>query len=181
MADGRHAPTIEVDRAIRGLSDADLARLGSVARLRTRGLWAIDWEDALHEAFARAIDGSRKWPRDVPFIVFLAETIRSITSEAWRVQQRDAARRSARPVEDLASELASPLPGPEQAVIERGAAAEILALFTDDAVASGILLGIADGASPLEVQERLNITRTDYDSARRRIRRRVTRWLGGIE
>ena len=69
------ATTEESVAALRQLSDDDLRRLEQLARLRVIGLHAVDWRDLLHEAIARLLDGSRRWPRDVSLVVFLRETM----------------------------------------------------------------------------------------------------------
>ena len=80
-----------VSRALAEMSDIDLLRLRALARLRARGLpHGIDWSDLLHEALARALDGSRQWPQGVPFLVFLAGVMRSVCADVWRRRRREA-------------------------------------------------------------------------------------------
>src|SRR5258708_3299423 len=76
--------TVDIARAIQLLSDADLVRLKALARLWTRGLPpCVGWADVLHEAITRALDGSRKWPPDVPILAFLSGIMRSICDDQW--------------------------------------------------------------------------------------------------
>jgi hypothetical protein len=75
----------DVARAIHSLSDADLVRLKALAQLWTRGLpRGLSWSDVLHEAIARALDGSRKWPAGIPILAFLSGVMRSICEDHWR-------------------------------------------------------------------------------------------------
>src|SRR5215471_8104750 len=75
----------DIARAIHSLSDADLVRLKALAQLWVRGLpRGFSWSDVLHEATARALDGSRKWPRGIPILAFLSGVMRSICEDQWR-------------------------------------------------------------------------------------------------
>jgi len=161
----------EVAMAISALTDADFARLGQVSRLRARGLHQLEWSDLLHQAVERALDGSRRWPFAVPFPVFLREVIRSLASEARRVQNRMISGDGVS--EALLTGLATDEPDPEEVAIGRDMFAALERLFAGDDVALGILRGLVDELSPAEIQTRLKIDQTHYDSARRRIRRRI--------
>jgi hypothetical protein len=75
----------DVASAIHALSDADLVRLKSLARLWSCGLpGGLGWTDVLHEAIARVLDGSRPWPPGVPILAFLSGVMRSICDDQWR-------------------------------------------------------------------------------------------------
>src|SRR5258708_12655508 len=83
--------TVDIARAIHALSDADLVRLKALARLWARGLpGGVGWTDVLHEAIARALDGSRKWPPGVPILAFLSGVMRSICDDQWRRARRES-------------------------------------------------------------------------------------------
>src|SRR5215470_14156315 len=82
--------TVDIARAIQSLSDADLVRLKALARLWTRGLPpCVGWADVVHEAITRALDGSRKWPPDVPILAFLSGIMRSICDDQLRRARRE--------------------------------------------------------------------------------------------
>ena len=157
----------ECAEALRRLTDSDLQRLEQLARLRVIGLHAVEWRELLHEAVVRLLDGSRQWPREVPLVVFLRETMRSIASDHWR--------RLERPVVVAESEL-----GPdseadggvvanardEKMQPERRASAEetlarIEKLFTGDDEALHVLVGMAYGRSPKRFSRRPEWTRRD--------------------
>lgn len=169
-----HASPAEVALAVAALGDADFARLGQIARLRARGLVGVDWQDLLHDAVQRAMDGTRRWPSHVPFTVFLREIIRSLASEAWRRQVREK-----RPAFDAGDDnealhqVPGDLPDPECLAIEQDLVRRVETLFADDMVAFELLKALADELSPKEIQERLGITSVEYDSTRRRIRRKI--------
>lgn len=168
-----HASLEEVAMAVASLTEADLARLAVSARLRARGLLHVDWQDLLHDAVQRALDGTRRWPAGVPFAVFLREVIRSLASEAWRLQARERSHRADGLGADALANVPDHASDPEETALARDLAALLERLFEGDRVALGILASVAEGLSPAEIQVRLKIGPTEYDSARRRIRRRI--------
>jgi DNA-directed RNA polymerase specialized sigma24 family protein len=180
MDPDRHASTEEVALAFAALGAADFVRLGRVAQLRARGLPEVDWRDLLHEAVQRSLDGARRWPLDVPFLVFLAQTIRSVASEAWRrraivrlVHSDGAAPDAADVLATLPDETADP----ERQLVARDLVARLEQLFAEDEAALAVLAGLAEGLTPFEIQTRAHLGAIAYDSTRRRMRRLIARAL----
>jgi len=170
----------EVSAALQRLSDADLLRMESFARYRAFGLPWTDWQDLLQEAFGRALSGSRRWPKAVPFLVFIRETIRSIAHEELRHRIEGPVRAFADVTPDESEALPidvlnarDPRPGPEQSMEAAQALDAVLALFAGDSQALSVLRGLADGSSPDEICQSAGMTRRDYQSTQRRIRRRL--------
>ena len=167
--------------ALRRLSDSDLRRLRRVAQIRVTGLHALDWEDLLHEAIVRMLDGSRRWPRDVPVVVFLQQTMRSIASDHWR--------RLEKPVVVVESEIRADGDAdgggidntadmgmqPERRILAAEMLARIEGLFSGDADARAVIDGMVRGKSPGEIQEETGMNGTRYASTQRRIRRALAR------
>jgi DNA-directed RNA polymerase specialized sigma24 family protein len=174
-------PTVAA--ALATLSDADLLRLKHFAQLRSLRLPLLNWSDLLNEAIVRALDGSRLWPPDVDFIVFLLQSIRSIASEQWRRIQRAPVTREA----DLApadsgnieraslDELGRHELTPEREVLAAFALRDVMTIFRADQHANAILEGLAEGDSPTDIQHRTGMTPIQYASAQRRIRRALAR------
>jgi RNA polymerase sigma-70 factor (ECF subfamily) len=171
----------EASAALQAMSRADLVRLEHFARIRTSGLVELDWEDLLHEAIDRVLSGSRRWPKEVPFVVFMCGTMRSIASEVWRsrsarqeialvdlvpTHERDAAHEM---------ELIDELPDPERKASAREMLAKIEALFRNDSHAMAILRGLTESLSPKEIQQNAAISPRTYASAQKRIRRTLMR------
>ena len=167
--------------AVKLVTDCDLLRLKVIARLHGRSLPPdISWADLLQEAFARVLDGSRAIPPDVPAVAFLAGVMRSIKAEHWRRRRRATEQQ---PV--LASEyhLAAPesaegcdrQPDPERWLIAAQQLQAIGMLFAQDPVALQIIAGLGDGLTAEEIRRTLGMSKTDYDSARRRMRRALIR------
>lgn len=173
------ATSAEIIHSFSNLSNADLSRLKSIAQLRARGLVTFDWEDLIQEAVSRALEGFRKWPKNIPFIAFLAQTIRSIANEEWRrlINQNttNASDLDSIDGEDpLIDQLAITLINPEREIIAKNILVTIESLFINDKDATAILLGSAHGDSPDVIQGKSNLTLTQYASAQKRIRRKIS-------
>ena len=168
-----HATPQDVAIALAALTPADHVRLGQIAQLRARGLPEVDWRDLLQEACGRALDGTRRWPLDVAFFAFLAQTIRSVASEAWR--RRGLVVRPGGEAESSAEAVADDTPDPERQLVARDLLQRLEALFSADPAALAILTGVAEGLTPDDIQRRSSMSATAYDSARRRMRRTLAR------
>jgi DNA-directed RNA polymerase specialized sigma24 family protein len=163
------------------VSVTDLLRLKAIARLHARGLPPhVDWSDLLQEAFTRVLDGSRQQPAGVPVVAFLAGVMRSIKEQCWR-QCRRGARQLPKLLAELAAvdlqqgELADPAPSPERRVIAIEQVKAINGLFDDDLPAKQIISALYEGSSPEETCATYAMSRTDYDSTRKRMRRAIIR------
>jgi DNA-directed RNA polymerase specialized sigma24 family protein len=169
----------EIEKAIGSLSPADSVRLRKVARACSRG-GALDLEDLLQEAFTRAIDGSRNCPRNVDVVRFLAEVIRSIASDTFKVMRRQPDFHAVPIINDDGSPIDVPdrALGPEDRLAGLAEAKRIstaiLDLFTGDPVAEIMVIGIIDGMEGEELREITELDATAFASKRRYIRRRIT-------
>ena len=164
----------EVEASLAGLTDDELIKLKRIAQLRAHGLVSMDWNDLLQEAIARTLAGSRVWPKDVPLLAFLAQTMRSIANEAWLNFDRSGERPSAADSEESRLlELAASEIDPEREAAAADALRHVLSIFTDDPDAMAVLAGLADGLSPSEVQQMGQLTPLRYAAAQKRIRRRL--------
>jgi DNA-directed RNA polymerase specialized sigma24 family protein len=179
----RSIPVLNVKRVIapsetavlRGLvKDVDLLRLKAIARLHARGLPAeITWEDLLQEAFTRVLGGSRQKPPDVPMVAFMAGVMRSVRAEHCRRSQRHRVCALELDGNTDGNALTDRTPDPERAAIAVQELAAIERLFSDDPIALQIILGLGEGLSSEEIRRWLVMKPTDYDSARKRIRRQL--------
>lgn len=170
----------ETALALELLSRMDLLRLKAVARIYARGLAPEGvWEDMLQEAITRAITGSRRLPEGVSMVAFLAGILRSLRADYWRRARResrdDQLRIDHESDESLALDLTDPTPGPERALEARQQLTRIKQLFADNPLARTIIDGLGEGLSAEQIRLRAGLSKTDYNSARRRIRRTVLR------
>jgi DNA-directed RNA polymerase specialized sigma24 family protein len=176
-ADGRTAA--DAASAIDALSEIDLARLKALAQLWSRGLpGGFGWEDVLHEAIMRVLDGARIWPFGVPIVAFLSGVMRSICNDSWRrvrFEQRllvsldDESPGGSRsdPVDDMSD--------PERVAVAVAGLADIFRLFARDPIALKIIDGLANGLAARDICAAYGIAAVDYDTTRRRMRRMLLR------
>ncbi|PIK74443.1 hypothetical protein CS379_02560 [Methylobacterium frigidaeris] len=146
--------------------------------MRARRLPGTDWSDILHEAIVRALDGTRRWPPGVPVLVFLAGCMRSIEhdlrrrlAQEWLAQDWLAQERAWREHDAADREGADP----ERAIAAAQALGRIVALFSGDETVLRIIEGLGHGRSAGEIRARHGLSQTDYDSARKRLRRALLR------
>lgn len=173
----------ELKAAFIGLAGEDLLKLKQIARLRSFGLPTSTWEDLLQEALFRAFTGARQWPVTVPFLAFLAQTMRSIaTDERRRAQDVEVISEadlgvdedSTKHIENVAITTATP----ESLAAARSALREIEQLFIGDREVLQVLDGLALGSTPAEVQSASGMTPVQYSTAQKRIQRALAKRYG---
>ncbi len=164
------------------VTEMDLLRLKSIARLHARGLPPdVSWDDLLQEAITRVLTGKRVKPEDVGMVAFLAGVMRSLRTghirRARRGRGRDDPHRLGReePESPLEHEMLDPMADPERALLAADELEKIRQLFAGDRVALQIIDGLAEGLTAEQIRARHSISRTDYDSARKRMRRCLIR------
>jgi RNA polymerase sigma-70 factor (ECF subfamily) len=168
----------EIVTAIRALSTGSWNRLRRLAAMFCRGR-PIEPEDLLQETFARAIEGSRSWPRNVDIVWFLAQAMRSIASSSMKVLSRQPEFQATPLIDDDGLVLDPPDCGPtaEQHAISNEETAqikrEILDLFSDDVTARIMVEGIMEGMDGEDLRQVTDLSKTGFASKRRLIRRRI--------
>jgi hypothetical protein len=181
LADNRVLRPAEVALALNLISRMDFLRLKAIARLHARGLPPdVSWDDLLQEAFTRALVGSRRKPQSVPMVAFLAGIMRSLRTEHWRRAQGGPASRESMRIDhqrDLsrAAELRDPASDLEQSLLASEQIEALERLFAGDLVVLGIIAGLAEGRSAAQIRAAMGISKTDYDSGRKRLRRTLLR------
>jgi DNA-directed RNA polymerase specialized sigma24 family protein len=168
----------EIEKAIRALPPAGWVRLRKIARVYCRNS-ALDDEDLLQEAFARALDGSRKCPVHVGVVKFLTEVMRSLASDSAKTHSRHPQLR-ALPLSDETGLVFDPPDRQLNAEQEHEAVQEIdrikaavLKLFDDDLVAQTLAEGMMEGMEGEELRATTDLSRIGFASKRRLIRRRI--------
>jgi DNA-directed RNA polymerase specialized sigma24 family protein len=175
LLDLKDIPSVIVAPAGKALADklvteTELLRLKAIAHLQARGLPpAFNWSDLLQEAFTRILDGSRRRPKGLPMVSFVAGIMRSIKSDYWRKTRRES---------DSAAALAetrAEAPDPEQSLAALQELTAISDLFADDAQIQHIIAGAAEQRSAEEIRAAGRMSKLEYDSARKRMRRALLR------
>jgi len=192
----------EVREAIAALTEAESVKLkrlaeGAAYRLR-RYVWGTDGNDILQVAIHRVLENKRHWkPHKVDFVGFLVGVVASIEFD-WRKQGK----RGDMPVleTDLPAsnadgdEMPNAIqfavnqgPNPEQQLIESEKLTQeelfqqIESLLSEDSLASLIFSERRRGTKGPEIMKALDLTRTEYDTAVRRMDRAIQKnWPEGM-
>jgi DNA-directed RNA polymerase specialized sigma24 family protein len=180
LVDKRDLRPAETALALGMLSRMELLRLKTIARVYARGLPPdVAWDDLLQEALTRIIVGARKRPEGVTMVAFVAGIMRSLRSEHWRRVSRRGGNKAGRQdrIDDQSREIELPdtAPGPEQSLSAQQELAAIERLFADDPVVLTIIAGLGQGLCAEKIRGAMGISKTDYDSARKRLRRTLLR------
>lgn len=159
----------------------ELLRLKTIARIYTRGLPPdVTWDDLLQEALTRIIVGARRQPEEVPLVAFVAGVMRSLRAEHWRRVLKGSPSHDAVRIDRIGDgsrsvDLRDPSPGPERSLSAQQEIRAIECLFADDPLVLKIIAGLGQGLPAEQIRAALKISKTDYDSARRRMRRTLLR------
>lgn len=180
LADTRRRRPTDAALELKLLTEMDLLRLKTIARLHARGLAPdIGWEDLLQEALTRVLIGTRRIPERIAPVAFIAGIMRSLRSGYWRRVGAAPRRRYAASgyrayrTRELALEDAAP--DPERSLIALEELRAIGRLFAGDPVVRGIIDALGEGLEPEQIRTSLGLSKTDYDSARKRMRRCLLR------
>ena len=182
----------QIRAAIEGLSDEDYSRLRWAGTAFLYGSEFTDPLELMNEAIARAMHGAghakgRHWPVRVPFVAFLIMTMSSIANASTESSAQALTDSLADFVPegvayaDFAIEPLRAMSVEAECVDEQERAAEsaraakvfadIEAFFADDEEVLMLVLCLRDGQRPREIQKSAEMTVTQYNTARRRLRR----------
>ncbi len=163
------------------ITEMDFLRLKAIARLHARGLPPdVDWDDLLQEAMTRAIVGTRQASDGVTMVAFLAGVMRSLRSAHWRRARRESGVAPTLLIDHTSDhsrevDLCDASSDPERVLNARQELKLIERLFAEDPIALQIIAGIGKGLSAEQIRSGVRLSKEDYDSARKRIRRTLLR------
>lgn len=177
-----NATVQEVEAAIDAMSDHDWLRLGRSASYLAVGLDVWEGDALLNEALMRTLAATRKWPKGVKFTTFVYGVMRSIADEVLEkreVRPEVPASAASPAIEeqdgDVIERTASSRLRPDVEVAHKLEAAELTRRienkFADNDAATAVIMGLLDGMSKTETMHMFGLSSTQYDSARRAIRR----------
>jgi hypothetical protein len=151
----------EIDNAIKFLTAAEKTKIVKIAAQYAK-MTPYEAKDLYQEAWLRAIDGRRKWPRGLHATKFFWGVMRSI---AWEWKKKD---------DPLDKDIGDKGAG-ERTLLDRNHAMKIIEAHDDDPMAQKILVAITEGARGEELLKLSGLSPTDYESKRKKIRRRIER------
>jgi len=197
----RIATAEQIRAAIEGLTDEDYARLRRAASAFLYGSEYTDPLELINEAIVRAMHGAgrikgRHWPLHVPFVAFLIMTMSSVANASTESLTQALTDSLADFVPEgmaysdfaigplHASSVEAECLDEEEQAAESARSAKVFtdieAFFADDEEVLMLVLCLRDGQRPREIQESAGMTVTQYNTARRRLRRGLTKLgLGG--
>lgn len=191
----------DVHQAIEALSKEDHYRLRKAALICLPGTEYQHPAELIHEAIVRTMSAAnggngRRWPKNVPFMAYIIQTIRGLADDSKEsLPQKQTDHMEAMAIEGGTSEDALASSGhfnpdtPTQALVleevrGRQARAEadtalIDARFADDEEVMFIIMGHKDGMSASAIREVSGMNQTQYETARKRLRRGLEKLFPG--
>jgi RNA polymerase sigma-70 factor (ECF subfamily) len=190
------ATKAEIVEAINRLTEGDLARLASFARARLYVIQTASCgrneDDLLQEAFMKTLAGDRKWNKGrYDFKGHLFGAIRSISS-AWAegAKTKKSKELDFEPGIAIVSDAdaSNSRESEEEAALRKEAAlaaekdaARVREYFKGEPRVLEIIEGLEEGMTGTEICDVLGISRTEYETAMRRLRRNLPKvFPGGI-
>ena len=172
-----YATTEEVHDAIQHLQDSDFVKLMIIARSFTkRRLYGavVGADDLLQETIAKTLAGRRRWNRDVSIVRHLDRVMESDSGHLAerRVQESQRVREHMQPL-NVHPETVTHEPSPESRLRACETLDNVLAFFADDERALQLIHLKGEDFSASEIQRKLGMSKTEYDTVTKRIRRRL--------
>ena len=158
----------ELEALVLGLSDTDVLRLKLIAEKYTGG-HGMEAGDLLNEAIFRSLDAKKRetCPRNLPIVNFLAGVMRSITSN-----ERGKTSRAENLDEIDLHHFSRKVSTPYDELEEKEAFDELEGIFENDEEISMLILHLQEDASPSEIQQSEKWSEKEYNTIRRRMRRK---------
>lgn len=185
--EGQHHSIEEAEEALRSLPDRYWARLRRWAVWKLADNCMADADDVVADIWERFIRGSRRWPIGVPIATCFWNAVKSAINGEWDRHKRHAAKQYA-PVtadgeaadafEDIAGSVDDPLEelaGAPERLRQQTIVDHISNHFAPDEAVTAILIGLEQNMPAREIQEAFNLTETQYDSARKKLRRFINK------
>lgn len=182
---GEAATLAHIEAAIDCLSDAEWLRLRKMAASHLWGTRFADPDELVNETITRLAEGTRHWPTGMKFVPWMDSAMKSVADGLRQLRSRKLEALAADVVEcddpeealDIfASDSQTPLDSmltEEARNAATDALEKIAEYFKDDQDVTWILMGIEDGLKADEIRDTAGMTQTQYETARRRMRRGI--------
>lgn len=162
----------EIKCLIQQLQEAEILKLIQIANVYTRKNNCLtDADELLNDAIVVIASGKRKFPRNVPLIIFFAGTMKSIA-----YNQKRKAIKKVLPIDDNPAN--DPILTQVDVSIDiesEAIAAQEISIFYDlvksDDDVTLLIMAKCDGLSPAEICETTSWNRTQYSSVQKKLRR----------
>jgi RNA polymerase sigma-70 factor (ECF subfamily) len=192
--EGQHHSPEEAEEAILGLAKEYWLRLHRWATWRLTGNCMAEADEVIANVYERFCTGSRRWPIGVKIGTCFWNAVKSTISGEWDKHKRRLVRQyspitaegdAADPFEEVL-DTAAPVEEPVDGPLEEMTTADerrryqtmldhIESSFAADEAVTAVLIGLEQELPAREIQEAFNLTETQYDSARKRLRRFINK------
>ena len=168
----------ELRAEIESFDSATQLRLERAAARLSDGR-GIEADDLLHDAVVKSLNGDRVCPQEVPVAIFLYNVMKSLASSALKKKRRSKPDENSDVSNDGMKESNpdSHQESAEDTVLSTEAANllinDMIDLFAEDDDAQLVLMGLCQEMTREEIMADCNLSNTDYNSVRRRIRRKL--------
>lgn len=179
--DGPEPEHLTAEEVVQRLDALSVGELGKLRLIEERRRAGTDFGPLMlyQEAVCQVICGERRCPRDVSFVAFLAQSMRSVASHRRKALSRQVPMsRTEGSGVLVALQIAADQLDPEEALISQEAidvVVEIYALFEGDDEAQLTIMAIVDGKKGKVLRDELGITQAEFDYVMKRIRRTVAK------
>lgn len=190
---GAPAALEQIEQAIGGLSDIEWIRLRKMA---SNHLWGTRLEDPdalINETIERLIDGKRTWNVGMAFVPWMDSTMKSVANNLRTLKRQpkvalagDLVGGGDDPPEEPLDIVGEDGQTPLDALLTleaRSMAEKYLAKleerFKGDQEVGWILMGLEEGLGASDIQAMGEMTKTQYETARKRLRRERERLFPG--
>lgn len=181
---GAPATLEQIEHTIVGLSDTDWIRLRKIATGHLWGTRLGDPDALINETIERLITGNRTWRVGMAFVPWMDSAMRSVANNLRTLKQETTM--------VLAGDLANGGDDPDESIdivgedgetpldtlltqearsMAENELSKIEESFKGDQEVSWILLGLEENLSASEIQAMGEMTKTQYETARKRLRR----------
>jgi len=184
---GKEATLDQIEEQIERLTDADWMKVRKMAEGHLWGTRLGDPEDLINETLVRLIEGTRRWSPGMAFVPWLGSAMKSVADGIRNLKHVKIEALAGDMISDtdseevldvFASEDRTPLDSllTEEARKDAEATvAKIQTFFKGDEDVEWILMGIEDGLKAEDIRETSGMTLTQYESAKKRLRRGLVR------
>lgn len=181
---GAPATLEQIEHAIVGLSDTDWIRLRKIATGHLWGTRLGDPDALINETIERLITGNRTWRVGMAFVPWMDSAMRSVANNLRTLKQEttmvlagDLANGGDdpdEPIDIVGEDGETPLDTlltQEARSMAENELSKIEESFKGDQEVGWILLGLEENLSASEIQAMGEMTKTQYETARKRLRR----------
>lgn len=181
-----YASTQQVLDAFEKLTDAQVLALRAVAAKHIQGTRYSEPADLIHEVLDRCLKGTRNWPMNIPYVIYMTQAIKSTgLADQRRMGNTRVVYLDTTGVSDaLDQELSAahigfmgPMDAYEAKQMNELGRQKMTALkeaFGDDYIAKTLITGWANNVQTKDVLRINCITQKEFDAARKRITRHLS-------